>query len=108
MGFVESGTRFDMQSTIYAVNKTTGKIMKKWAADLDTGSLSAIAKVVEAKKKQTIYIEATVTAEEWAKYKNCKFMVTTSFYPNPEVEPLTTQMAIAYGRAVADSAVAAK
>ena len=108
MGFVESGTRFDKQSTIYAFNKTTGKVMKKWAADLDTGSLSAIAKVVEAKKKQTIYIEATVTAEEWAKYKNCKFMVTTSFYPNPEVEPLTTQMAIAYGRAVADSAVAAK
>jgi adenine-specific DNA-methyltransferase len=46
--------------------------------------------------------------DEWEKYKNCKFMVTTSFYPNPEVEPLTTQMAIAYGRAVADSAVAAK
>lgn len=105
MGFVPHGTRFKYQNTIYALNKSTGKVMKKWDGDLIT---SGIAQEVKAGSKQTIDIYAYVTAEEYKMYKDCKFMITSSFYPNPYVEPLTTQMALAYTTNVKDSAIAAK
>ena len=105
MGFVKSGTRFENQNTLYAINKTTGKKVHSWEGRLDT---TEVAKMVEAGKTQSLYFYAYVTPEEWAKYKGCKFMVSSSFYPNPEVEPVSTQMAIAYTTNYADASVAAK
>ena len=107
MGFVTSGTRFDPQGTLYAVNKKTGKVLKKWEADLDL-PLGSIAKVVQAGKSQSLYFDADISSEDWAKYKNSKFLFSCSFYPNPEVEPLTTQMAFTCSKSVKDSSLAAK
>lgn len=106
MGFVPSGTRFGKQNTLYALNKTTGKVLKKWEADLEVGS--GIAKQVNANSKQTIEYYLDFTEEEWAKYKGCKFMLTSSFYPNPEKEPLSAQMAISYKNDIKESSIAAK
>ena len=105
MGFVKTGTRFKNQNTLYAINKTTGKVVHLWEGRLDT---TGVAKMVEAGKTQSLSFYAYVTPEEWAKYKGCKFMVSSSFYPNPEVEPISTQMAIAYTANYADASIAAK
>ena len=75
---------------------------------LDTGSLYGYAKQVNAGKSQSVYFYAYVTESEWAAYKNCKFMITSSFYPNPTVEPMSTQMALASTPVVSDSAIAGK
>jgi len=112
MGFVKSGTRIPIQYSIYAINKSTGKKMKKWDAYLDTGKndigYASYAKQVNARKKASVYFYAFVTDSEWAKYKNCRFMITASFYPNPTVEPMNTQMAIACTNSVKKSAIAGK
>ena len=108
MGFVPSGTRFGNQATLYALNKTTGKKMKSWEADLDTGTFSGIAKLVEAKKSQSVYYYCFLDDDDWDKYKNCKFMMSISFYPNPEVEDISTQMALACTKSAADSSLAVK
>ena len=108
MGFVRSGTRLGVQNTVIAIHKKTRKPVKTWDAYLDTGSSGGIAKQVNARKNQSVYFYAYVSEEEWAKYKNCKFMITSSFYPNPTVEPISTQMAIAYTANVAESAIAGK
>ena len=105
MGFVVSGSRFGNQNTLYAINKTTGKKVHSWEAKLDT---TGIAKMVAAGKTESLYFYAFVTEQEWELYKDCKFMVSSSFYPNPEVEPISTQMAIAYTTNYADASVAAK
>ena len=108
MGFLVSGYYVGSQHTIKAINKSTGKVVKSFKAYLDPGTVSGIAKQVNPGKSQSIYIYADVSAEEWAAVKNCKFLVTSSFYPNPEVEPISTQMAVAYTKNAADSSVAAK
>ncbi|MBQ6385719.1 MAG: hypothetical protein IJJ38_06095 [Lachnospiraceae bacterium] len=106
MGFVESGSRFQDQNTVYAINKSTGKKVKSWEAYLDAGT--GIAKMVNPGKSQSLYFYSFVTAEEWARYKNCKFMIASSFYPNPEVEDISTQMAISYTKNVSESSIAVK
>ena len=107
MGFVESGSRFGEQANLYAINKKTGKRVKKWEADVDIDT--GIAKQVNANKSQSLYFTVYgVPLEEWNKYKNCKFMLTSAFYPNPEVEGIDTQMAIACSKSITDSSVAAK
>lgn len=105
MGFLDS-YMIGEQNTVYALSGS-GKVLKSWYADVDVQS--GIAKQVNAKSKQSLYFYIyDFTEEEWAKYKGCKFMITSSFYPNPEVEPTSTQMAIAYTNKAADSAIAAK
>lgn len=105
MGFLDS-YMIGEQNTVYALS-SSGKKLKSWYADVDLQG--GMAKQVNAKSKQSLYFEIYgFTEEEWAKYKGCKFMITSSFYPNPEVEPTSTQMAIAYTKKAADSAIAAK
>ena len=106
MGFVDSGSRFGEQCRVYAINKSTGKVMKSWEGNLHLGG--GIAKQVNPGKSQTLEYYAFVSEEEWAKYKNCKFMLSTAFYPNPDDEGINTQMAIAYTNDIKESSVAVK
>ena len=107
MGFVPSGTRFGEQSTLYAIN-SSGKKVAKWDADLDI-DFGAVAKKVNAGKKQSLYFTVYgVNEEEWEACKNCSFMISCSFYPNPEVEPLSTQMAFTCTKKASASSLAAK
>ena len=106
MGFVDSGSRFGQQCTIYAINKFTNKVLKSWEGNLHLDG--GIAKQVNAGKSQILKYYAFITADEWAKYKNCKFMMSTAFYPNPEHEPLSHQMSIAYTTDIKESSVAVK
>lgn len=106
MGFLSS-IGIGEQNKVYALN-SSGKVLKSWYADLEL-PIGGMAKQVNAKSKQYIdYYIYDFKEEDWAKYKGCKFMITSSFYPNPEVEPTSTQMAIAYTNKAADSAIAAK
>ena len=106
MGFVDSGSRFGQQCTIYAINKSTNKVLKSWEGNLHLDG--GIAKLVNAGKSQILKYYAFITADEWAKYKNCKFMMSTAFYPNPEDEPLSHQMSISYTTDIKESAIAVK
>lgn len=105
MGFVDSGTRFGQQCTIYAVSKSTGKVRKKWEAHLDT---TGIAKLIKAGETKSLYYYSFMTPAEWKKYKKYDWKVSTSFYPNPEVESISTAMAIGYTKNVAQSSIAGK
>ena len=105
MGFLDS-YMIGEQNTVYALS-SSGKKLKTWHADVDTQG--GIAKQVNANSKQSLYFEIyDFTEAEWAKYKGCKFMITSSFYPNPEVEPTSTQMALGYTKKVSESSIAAK
>ena len=98
------------QIKIYAVNKSSGKVVKTWNGDLiPAGGDMVYASVVNAGKSQSIYIQSTsMSAADYAKYKKYKFLVVSSFYPNPEVEPISTQMALSCTASAADSSIAAK
>ena len=101
MGFVTAGH----QGTVYALNKKTGKKVKSWPADLYIAEPNGYAKQINAKQEKSVYFYARMNEEEKEKYKDCKFMVTASFYPNPWVEPVSSQMAIACTNSIKDSAI---
>ena len=111
MGFLRSGSRVGSQHTVYAINKSNGKIMGKWEGYLDT---NGIAKKVNSNSTQTIYIYASVPYSEaavanWENYKKCRFLITSIFYPNPETEPTSKQMTITYSNVdFKDSSIPAK
>ena len=107
MGFVQSGSRFGPQSTIYALN-SAGQAIKKWPGDLYIAEIGGYAKQVNPGKTSSLYFQVEIPLSEWNTYKNCKFMVTSSFYPNPYTEPMATQMAIACTTNIANSALAGK
>ena len=109
MGFLVEGTRIPVQSAIYAVD-SSGRRIKKWNAYIDTGSSygTVLAKQVNPGKEQSLYFYSFVTEEEWAQYKGYTFMITNSFYPNPTVEPMSTQMALASTRIASQSSIAGK
>ena len=108
MGFLESGSRIPTQGHLYAIDKASGKVLKVWETELDTGSIYGIAKQVNPGKAQSVYFYSFVEPEEWAAYNGCKFMITNSFYPNPTVEPMSTQMALTCTGYAKDSAIAGK
>lgn len=109
MGFVlNEAARNYVQYTIYALNKKTGDIVKKWGGNLAPVG-TGWAMEVNAGKIQSIYITSdTVTAAQYNSVKNCKFLVTASFYPNPYTEPISTALAVACTRTASESAIAGK
>jgi hypothetical protein len=64
--------------------------------------------MIEAGKKQSLYFETKVSDEEWANCKNCKFMYSGIFYPNPEYEPMKNQMTITATKTLKDTSLAGR
>lgn len=108
MGFVESGTRFGGQCSIYAKNPGNGAILKKWDGYLRATGSNIGAMQVNALKTQYLDFYAFISPSEWETYKNCIFMATNSFYPNPKVEPIKNVMAITTYNNGTASAIAGK
>lgn len=104
MGFVKTGS----QSTIYAIDTGTNQVVKTWPGHLYIAESYGYAKQVNPRKQQSVYFYCSMDEDEYEQYKNYKFMVTASFYPNPWVEPISTVMAVACTTNVAESAIAGK
>lgn len=104
MGFVKSGS----QGTIYALDPSTGKTMKSWPAYLYIAESYGYAKQINANQEASVYFYCRMSQEEREQYKNAKFLVTASFYPNPWVESISSQMAITCTNNIKESAIAGK
>jgi hypothetical protein len=104
MGFVKPGT----QSTIYALDPQTGKTLKSWSGYLYIAETYGYAKTIYPKQEASVYFYCRMSKEEREQYKNAKYMVTASFYPNPYVEPISTQTAITCTNNRKESAVVGK
>jgi len=98
MGFLRSGYEVPNQCTVYALNKSTGKVRKKFEATLDASiwGSSAGYKKINASSKGTITFYCYVSYDDWKYIKNSNFMLSSSFYPNGDVEGIDTQLAISY------------
>lgn len=108
MGFLINSV-LGVQNQIYALNRSTGKIVKSWPGNLVPAGAGGYAVVVNPWKTQSIYIQSpSMTSSEYSKYRGCRFIVACSFYPNPNVEPLTTQLAFACSGLKSESSVASK
>ena len=109
MGFVknEAASNYS-QYTIYAVDTQTGRIVNQWGGNLVPVG-AGIAMLVNAGKTQSIYISSDyVSASQYNSVRNCTFLVTAIFYPNPYTEPMNTALALACTTTATDCAIAGK
>lgn len=107
MGFLINAV-LGTQNRIFAVDKS-GNVTAQYDGNLIPAGANGVAVVVGAKKSQSIYIQSSVmSAAEYARIKGDQLLAACSFYPNPEVEPVSNQLALACTKKAKESAIACR
>ena len=102
------------QYRVQALNPNTGSIVKTLKGNLYVNTIAPVgtannSSVVNAGMTRTVFVQSAVISKSvYDSIKNCKFLVTAVFYPNPAAESNTDFLTISCTKNAAESFTAGK